>query len=202
MTTLYAYSTQYDDLLYSSSSSSSLTSILDDYRTVSQIDLFHFSDPDHFKSIERHADVRHRRRDQTTLTYLSRKVKHGTATANEQHTILRKLEQRRNRNHDGGEQSDSLSDGDGSTATESEDDQEQHSSDEHERLRFKRNLNFRTDDAGALASKTFLNTPEWKQVFEKRLDEQDQMRENRQQQRKSKKQKDFRNSKRVSQSQS
>ncbi|KAF8930487.1 hypothetical protein EDD21DRAFT_377084 [Dissophora ornata] len=288
MTTFYSYTAQFDSLFFSSkaaasaiqsssnnNNSSSSSSALQDYQTVSQVDLFHFSDPDHFKDVERQrerrAEALQRRRDRATENYISKKIKHGAVTVEEQLRIRHKLEQRRknhyrddddhssnsgsatasenenevydeksaktksqttrvskkekktyrdsslsssssesDRKNKGGKKYSSRTDrsnkradrhrrpedevfSESDISSENGDDDSEYESSGHqslvsgdegsgERIRFRRNLNFKTDDMGALAGRTQLDAQEWKQVFEQKLDEQDLIREKQQQQ--------------------
>ncbi|KAF9286564.1 hypothetical protein BGZ68_002807 [Mortierella alpina] len=63
------------------------------------------------------------------------------------------------------------------SSTDNDDDSEEgDENDLHERIRFKRNLTFKTDDDGTMAS-TRVDSRLWKQVFVQKLDEKDQARE-------------------------
>ncbi|KAF9959931.1 hypothetical protein BGZ72_008439 [Mortierella alpina] len=67
------------------------------------------------------------------------------------------------------------------------DDSEEEQGDINERIRFKRNLTFKTDDDGIMAS-TRVDSRLWKQVFVQKLDEKDQARERKRDSRSNKKQ--------------
>ncbi|KAI1319363.1 hypothetical protein EDD11_004229 [Mortierella claussenii] len=117
MSILSATISQFDAFLSPCSSSS----FLQDYRSISAVDLFHFADSTTFKELDqerqRRAEVLYRQRDRTTQCYLHKKLKQGTATLEEQQRIKSKLEQRRKR-FSGHATNSSSSDGSESDSTD------------------------------------------------------------------------------------
>ncbi|KAF9919125.1 hypothetical protein BX616_001176 [Lobosporangium transversale] len=174
----------YEDNLY--------YSVLQDYEVISSVDLFHFSDPEAFKEMNRSrrmhrfSGLSQKNKDRATRNYLIKKSKQGSFSLEERQQIYAKMEYRRRIRsslEDGGS-----SEGESSTVGISSDDDSdsdndyeellEMNNDNEEHFRFKHNLNFKTSDRSRRANPVTwqVDSQQWKHAMEQKLDEQDQIR--------------------------
>ncbi|KAF9186532.1 hypothetical protein BGZ51_001937 [Haplosporangium sp. Z 767] len=223
MTALQSYS-QFNHFVSSSSPlSSSSTSasellILEDYQTISALDLFHFPEVDFKDGYRQRAyAVSQRNQERSKRNYFQRKINKAqqqqqgkqkqitkksskeaglSSNSNSErckdsavHTTTAALADAMDRSNKRADRrrrpQDEILDVQESSSSETEEyendsynSSQSYSSDDEpeERIRFQRNLKFKTDDDGVMASKR-IDARQWRQTFVQKLDERDQVRE-------------------------